>query len=46
MAKKKRARQRTTAEKVFITLGVLIALSMILALLVNFTPTPKARGAY
>ena len=36
--RKKRRRQRTFSEKVMIVLSVLIALSMILALLVSFTP--------
>ncbi|MEW5989172.1 MAG: hypothetical protein AB1791_21305 [Chloroflexota bacterium] len=37
-AKSKR-RKRTTSEKAFIVLSVIIALSMVLALLVSFTPS-------
>jgi hypothetical protein len=40
MAKKKVARKRTTSEKVMIVLSVLIAISMILALIVSFAPMP------
>lgn len=32
-------RKRTTSEKAFIVLSVIIALSMVLALLVSFTPS-------
>jgi len=36
MAKRKGKRRRTTSEKVFIALSILIALSMILSLFVGF----------
>lgn len=39
MAKKNlKKRHRTTSEKVFVVLGVIIALSMLLSLVVSFAP--------
>jgi hypothetical protein len=39
MASKPRRRKRTTSEKVMIVLSLLIAISMILALIVSFGPS-------
>ena len=40
MAKRKTRRRRTTAEKVFMVMGILIALSMVLALFASFAAVP------
>ncbi len=45
MAKKKRRRKRTTSEKIFLALSILIAISMILSLFVGFATSRSTGGA-
>jgi hypothetical protein len=45
MAKRKGKRRRTTSEKIFLALSILIALSMILSLFVGFAASRDTGGA-